>query len=407
MNTAWFISKKIAFSRDKKFSAFIIKIAIASVALSLAVMIIATSMVRGFQNEISQKVFNYWGHIHITSLGFSSSYQESPISIDQGFYPNPSGFDEEISHIQIYANKAGLLKTDENLEGLVLKGVGADYRRSYVEDGIQSGIFPDFSTEELSSEILISEYTANRLQLEIGDDAIVYFIETPMRVRRFQVSGIYKSGIREFDQYYAFVDIRHIQRLNNWDADQIGGFEIFINDIRKLDEIEERIYYEWLTTDLNSYTIKQLYPNIFDWLSLQSTNEKVIIILMIIVALINMSTAILILVMERTNMVGLLKALGADNFKIQQIFLHFAAIILVIGLLIGNVLGISFTLLQSTFKFIRLPEEAYYLAYAPVDLHLPSILLLNVGTLVFCVILLLLPSLIIKTITPVKALRWK
>lgn len=407
MRFAWFITRKIAFSGQKSFSGFILKIAILAVMLSLSVMIVATSMIRGFQNEISDKVFNYWGHIHVSALGFSTSYQENPVSKEQQFYPLPEELKGDIKHIQVYANKAGLLKTDEDIEGLVLKGVSGDYKKENILHGIVEGQFPDFTDTVTSNGILLSEHTANRLQLSVGDDAIVYFIETPMRVRRFQVEGIYKSGIREFDQFYAFVDLRHIQRLNNWSSDQIGGFEIFIHDIHQLEVIEEMLYFNWLPTDLSSFTIKQLYPSIFDWLSLQNKNEVVIITLMILVAIINMSTALMILILERTNMVGLLKALGAADFGIQKIFMTYASLITGLGLLFGNILGLGIAFIQDKWKIIRLPEESYYLAYAPIEMHLPTILLLNLGTLVLCVALLLIPSFLVRKITPVKAIRWK
>jgi lipoprotein-releasing system permease protein len=401
-----FIARKILFNAPKSFSRYIVSIAIVAVGLSLSVMIVATAMVNGFQKEISSKVYGFWGHIHITKFGFSKTLEDNPISTNVPFYPSLDTF-RNVRHIQVFANKAGIIKTSDQIEGIIMKGVGRDFDWDFFRKYLVKGE-TFITTDSLESrKILISAQTAGRLSLDTGDVINVYFIQNPPRVRRLEVSGIYNSGLEEYDKYYALVDIRQVQRLNDWDDTLVSGFEVYLDDVSRLHETSYNIYYDALGPYLTSQTIDEIYPNIFDWLSLQNTNEIIILALMALVAAINMITCLLILILERTNMIGILKALGAENKSIRRIFLYKASYILALGLLAGNIIGIGICLLQKYFHIIRLPEESYYVSVAPVEINLSHVILLNAATFLICMIALLLPTILAGRITPVKAIRFQ
>ncbi|MGB0839733.1 MAG: ABC transporter permease [Chitinophagales bacterium] len=412
MNLEFFITKRIAFSQSNSFSGFIIKIAVVAIALSMTVMVITTSMVNGFQNEISRKIFGFWGHIHIRSFDSNQSYEDiNPISKDQHFYPAIDTI-PGIRHIQVYANKAGIIKTDDEIEGIIMKGISTDFDWDFFQEYLIKGRPMQLNDSSKVNEVVLSQVTANRLNLDTGKSVIVHFIESAKYIpkRKLKVVGIYKTGLEEYDEKYALMDIKHIQRINrskSWDEGMVGGFEVFLDDVEDLDKFSELVYYEIIGQDLLSQNIREINPNIFEWLDLQDTNETVILTLMVVVAIINMITALLILILDRTNMIGILKALGADNWRIRKIFLYNAAYIIGWGLLIGNVVGIGFCWLQDRFGFIQLDEESYYLAVAPVDINLGLILMLNLATLIICVVSLVLPSYMVTTINPIKAIRFK
>lgn len=406
MNTEFFITKRIAFKQNKGFSGFIIKIAIIAIALSMTVMLVTTATVNGFQNEISRKIFGFWGHIHIRNYDANRSYEDvNPIDKNQDFYPAIDTI-EGISHIQIYANKAGIIKTDTDIEGIVLKGIGSDYNWDFFQQYMLEGEPFSIQDSSKSNEILISKTTANRLQLTVGDKLVTYFVQDPPRIRKFKISGIYKTGLAEYDEKYALIDIKHIQKLNKWKENEIGGFEVFIDEVDDLDEMSDKIYYEIIDHELLSQNMKEINPNIFEWLKLQDMNETVMISLMVLVAIINMMTTLLILILERTNMIGILKALGATNWTIRKIFLYNASFIIGIGLLIGNFMGLALCFLQKHFGFIRLPEESYYISIAPIEIDLMTIAFLNIGTLLVCIVTLVIPSYLVSKINPIKAIRF-
>ncbi len=432
MNLPYYIAKRVAFSGKKSFSSIIIRIAIAAIALSVTVMIVANSLVAGFKSEISEKVFGFWGHIQVIHFESNRSFEVVPIKRDTAFYhrldtigsvsyKKPVYFLNELTQfskeensiggirqVQVFAEKAGIIKTKDNLEGIILKGVSDDYDWEFFKDYLLEGEVLDFSDSTASRGILISRQTANRLKLEIGGKLTVNFVEgDKQRFRPFRVSGIYKTGLEDYDKKFAIVDIRQIQKLNNWEADEVGGFEIFLDDIRDLDLYWKRIYEEELGTDLFAQTIKEMYPNLFGWLELQDFNVQFILLLMVLVAIINMTTALMILIFERTNMVGILKALGSTNWKIRKIFLYYAAYIISLGLFWGNLIGISLCLLQKYFGFIQLEESAYYVSVAPVEINWWLIILLNLGTLVITLLAMIIPSYLVTKISPVKAVRYK
>lgn len=418
----------MAASGQKSFARLIIRIAITAVALSIAVMLIATSLIKGFKSEISAKMFGFWGHIHITSVQQATTYEPIPISANQPFLSRlkgvknvpllePNFFDRlqnrtetrgGIRHVQVYATKAGIIKTKDNFEGIVLKGIGADFDWSFVEQNLVEGRKINLCATDSCHDILISQSTANRLQIKTGSKFIVHFVRNNAQEQRlFQVCGIYKTGLEEYDKKFALVDIAHIQSLLGWSENQIAGFEVFTDNLSDLNSIQEYVYNELITNDLSSQTIRQEEPAIFDWLDLQDVNEQVILILMVVVSIINMVTALLILILERTNMIGTLKALGTTNWRIQKIFLYYGVIIIFMGLLIGNAIGLGLGWLEQKYKFIHLSEVDYYLSYAPIQFDFWTILLLNIGTLIITTLFLLLPTFMVLSITPVKAIRFK
>ena len=435
MNLELFIVRKIAFSSRKSFSSFIIRIAIAAIALSLGTMIITTSMVNGFQKEIRNKVLSFWSHLEIVPFSLTNSLQEQGIYLYQDFYTNKSLI-PEAKHIQVSAMKGGLLKTNEDFEGIVLKGVGDDFDWSNMQPYLKVGEKINVGQENSQQQILISKVTADRLQLNLGDKVTVTFMGRSIRNRPFKVRGIFETGMEEFDKRYALVDIGVIQELNNWGKDTVGGFEVFLKQENlfknrstsyfltlfggllseesfaslardPLEIIGEDVYSRINNPKLDVQTIKSISPGIFDWLDLQTMNELIILTLMIIVAAINMITALLILILERTNMIGIMKALGAGNISIRKIFLYYSAVIIGIGLIAGNIFGIGLCMLQQQFHFISLPQESYYLSYAPVNINWIWILVMNIVTVLFTLLLLIIPSMLVSKISPVKAIRFE
>ena len=421
MNVSFFISQRVAASGQKSFARLIIRIAITAVALSIAVMIITVSLIKGFKTEISDKMFNFWGHIHITSTQQTTSFEPAPISANPPFlqrlkelkgfeYTDDKGkklmSNASVKHVQTYANKAGIIKTKDNFEGIILKGLGSDYDWRFLEQNLVAG--RKLNSCDTCKDILISKSTADRLNLNVGNKFVIHFVQNNHQEQRlFQICGIYKTGIEEYDKKFALVDLNLVQNLLGWTHDQVAGFEVFIDNINDLNPVNEYIYNEMITNDLYVQTVKEEQPAIFEWLDLQDVNEKVIVALMIIVSIINMVTALLILILERTNMIGTLKSLGATDWSIQKIFLYYGSIIVCTGLLIGNIIGIGFSWLEQKFQFIKLSEADYYLSYAPIKFDFGAILSLNVGTLIITTLFLLLPTILVLSITPVKALRFK
>lgn len=435
MNFPFFIVKKIAFNQHQSFSRFILKISIAAVALSIAVMIIATALISGFQQTISQKVFGFWAHIIVTPYQAAESLDKFPVDKNTLLYTNPELF-PGVEHIQSVALKGGIIHTKEDFEGIILKGIGADFKKTPFTDYIIQGSLFDLSEDKNNEGILLSEITANRLQVGLGDKLIISFFEDDAKIRKrtFKVSGIYNSGIEEFDKQYALIDIAVIQNLNDWESNEVGGFEVFVGEkylfesklksygkklasifLRKekamqlqrapLDRIGEDLFYA-IDTDLYSQTIKEFKPDIFNWLSLQNTNEIVILFVMLLVAAVNMVTSLLILILERTQMIGVLKALGTNNAKLRNIFVWNGVFIIGLGLLIGNIAGIGLCMLQDAFHIIKLPQDSYYIDYAPVKLEWSWLLFLNLFTLLTGALFLLLPAMLVNRIQAIKAIRF-
>jgi lipoprotein-releasing system permease protein len=408
LNLAYFISKRIAGKDRENFSGPVMRIARLAIALGVGIMILSVAVLTGFQMEIREKVIGFGAHLQIDNFDIHSSYEAKPVSMDQPFYPNIARGDKDVEHIQVFAYKAGIIKTEEQIEGVVLKGIGPDFRWDFFSDKIIEGEKFMLSDTATSNDVLISGLLADKLLLKTGDPLRMYFIgegETRPRGRRFNVKGIYETGLEEFDKMYVLGDIRQIRRLNNWNDDEVSGFEIFINDFSNLDEVTYRVYSE-VGYDLNVVNVREAYPQIFDWLKLLDKNVIVILVLMIAVSAITMISTLLILILEKTNHIGILKALGMDNTGIRAIFLYSAAGIIGRGLLWGNLIAILLSILQNEYHIITLDQSSYYVDFVPVNLNFVHILLVNAGAFIACMAMLLIPSYIISRITPVKAIRF-
>ena len=410
MNFELFIAKRIIGSKAYKssVSAPIIKIGIAAIAIGVVVMLVAIATGLGLQQKIRDKVVAFNGHVTIANYDSNASDESQvPISTDQEFYPNFNTI-EGVTHVQAVATKFAVIRTTTDFEGVVVKGVGQDYDWQYFEDFLVDGRLPDYS-QKRNEEVLISKYVANRLGFKIGDKFNTLFgeqIDKLPRIINFEIVGIYNSGFQELDEKYLIADLRHIQRLNKWQADQIGNFEVFIEDFSEIDTMGQAIFSSLESPLLNATTVSEKYYTIFEWIKVFDNNIYGIIGIMIIVAGINMITALLVLILERTQMIGILKALGTANFSIRKVFLYNASYLIGLGLLWGNLIGIALLLVQKYFKLFPLNPDTYYVTEAPVYIHWDYILLLNIGTFIACLLLLLVPSLIISKISPVKAIRF-
>lgn len=410
MNFEYFIAKRLISSKKYKssISAPIIKIAITAIAIGVIMMLIAFATGLGLQVKIREKIAAFNGHIIIESYDNNSSQVTNmPLSINQDFYPSFESV-EGITHIQIYATKAAIIRTESDFEGVVVKGVGKDFQWKNFEDYIVAGEIPNYS-QKLNEDILISSYLANRLGFAVGDKVITYFprddFDKSPLLRVFKVKGIYNSGFEEFDKLYLLADIRHIQRINKWKDDQVGGFELFIDDFDDLDLKGGQVY-DNTDSFMDVRTIHQKYSSIFDWLSLFDFNIALIIGIMILVAGINMITALLVLILERTQMIGVLKALGSRDWSIRKVFLYNASYLIFLGLFWGNFIGLGLLLIQKYFKLFPLNPETYYVTEVPIYFGWQYIVAVNVGTLLLCLLMLLIPSYIITKISPVKAMKF-
>jgi len=411
LNFEFFIAKRIIRSKDHKssISAPIIKIAITAIALGIIMMLVSIATGVGLQEKVREKVSAFNGDIIISNFDTNFSRDsQNPISKNQDFYTNPSLL-PGIKHIQVTALKGGIIRTATDFEGVVVKGVGDDYNWQYFEEFLTEGRLPQYG-ENINEEILLSAYLVNRLQLNIGDRVVTYFLEDDSekapRSRGFELVGIYNSGFQEFDESYLIADIRHIQNLNRWEEDEVGSFELFVTDFSKIKEIGNDVYYKTGST-LDTQTIRDKYYAIFEWLDLFDFNIALIIGIMILVAGINMITALLVLILERTKMIGILKSLGSNDWSVRKIFIYNAMYLIGIGLFWGNVIGIGLLLVQKYFKLFPLNPDTYYVTEAPVYLDLGYILALNAGTFALCLVMLLVPSYIITKISPVKAIRFE
>ena len=408
MNFSFLIAKRIAFNKQKSFSRFIIRLSIAATALSVAVMIIATAFAAGFQTTISKKVFSFWGHIRVQhyELGKSSVAEESPINkndtVELILKRNSN-----ITHINAFATKSAVIENNKEIEGVLIKGVESGYDSLQMNSFLKKGRWLHFDDSIYSKEVLLSTVIASQLKSDIGDEIKAVFINSAdgsTTYRKLQVVGIYKTGIEENDKLFAIADIRLIQMLNDWDASQIGGYEVFVNDYKQMEPIAHEIK---LPIIWHAKTIKEVYPSIFDWLNVQDTNRNIVFIIMSIVAIINLITCLLILVLERVKMIGILKSLGTTNTSIQKIFLYYAAIISFFGVAIGSIFGVGLCLIQQATHLFKLDEVNYYVAYAPVEIIWWQVGLICLITFILCFIALILPTLLIRKVEPVKAIQFQ
>ena len=413
MNLAFFIAKRLITGKETKnsISAPILKIAIAAIAIGLVMMLIAIATSLGLKLKIREKIAAFNGHIQIYNYDTNrSDVSVAPVGLTQDFYPEFTNVDG-VDHVQAVAIKAGIIRTDETFEGILAKGVGTDFKWNSFQEFLVEGELPNFSGK-LNEETLISRTLANKLNLKVGDSYLSIFLkDTDLSKqpnnRRFTVTGIYESGFDELDASYILVDLRHIQRMNKWEADQVGHFEVFLDDFDQLQEKTAEIYGKTVSS-LDTQNLGNKYFKIFEWLELFDLNTALIIGIMIIVGGINMITALLVLILERTQMIGVLKALGSQNWTIRKVFLINAGYLIGLGLFWGNLIGLGLIFLQKQFQFLKFPNpEEYYVTYIPIDLSVSNILLLNLGVMVLCLLMLLVPSYAISKISPVKAIKFE
>lgn len=412
MNYEFFIAKRIIGSKAYKssVSAPIIKIGITAIAIGIIVMLIAIATGLGLQKKVREKVIAFNGHLTINNYDNNTSNESVfPISTDQDFYPNFNTV-AGVNHIQAVATKFGVIRTETDFEGTVLKGIGKDFDWSYLKDFLVEGNLPDFSNE-LQNDVLISSYLSNRLHFQVGDSFQMVFgkdnIDEIPFIRQFKIVGIYSSGFQDIDKTFMLGDIRHVQRLNKWEKDQIGNFEVFIADYSKLKEMDAKVRAA-TPSNMNTETIEEKYYTTFEWIKIFDNNTYGIIAIMIIVAGINMITALLVLILERTQMIGILKALGSTNWSIRKVFLYNATYLICLGLFWGNVIGLTLLFIQKQFSVLKFPDpEQYYVSIIPVHIGLDYIVLLNIGTFIACFLMLMVPSIIITKISPVKAIRFE
>jgi lipoprotein-releasing system permease protein len=403
--------------QKKSIAAPVVKIAVGSISLGIAVMVLTVSIITGFKNEIKSKAVGFSGDVVINAYTNNNSFEQEPVSMQAPFLKDLQ-LNKEIMHIQPFATKNAIIKTTDENQGIIIKGVDKSYDWTFIKQYILQGSIPVYTDSVSSDKIIISKTIAQKLNAHIGDKLLTYFVSRKQtndssqslgyeyRVRKFILCGIYQTGFADIDDNIVFAHLKQIQRLNYWSNDQAGGFEIELKDYNKIDNQADLIN-EMVGQNLEAKSVKQIYPTLFSWLSLLDSNAFIIIALMISVAVINMISALLILILERSNTIGLLKSIGAGNGLVQKVFMYQSFRMLVKGLVIGNVAGITLCLIQKQFKLVRLPPASYYVSYVPIELHIDLLLFVNLLTIICCLIMMLFPVLIISKISPVKTLRFK
>jgi lipoprotein-releasing system permease protein len=404
LNLSYFIAKRISFKQTGGFTGTVHRIAVVSVAIGIAVSLISFMILGGFQNEISQRVFSFTGHYQVTRFMAGSAFEESPTSTKSEFFQNYIN-SSEIRHVQVFAHKPGLLKGDEEVEGVLLKGIGPEFDTEGFKKYLIKGRFLQHSDTAASNEILLSSKIANKLLLDVGDRVTMYFVQEPPRFRRFEIVGIYQTYLENFDDKILIGDIQTIRNLNGWTEDQVGGFEVFVTDNNPNPEQAERIN-ELLDYDLKLIQVTDKYLEIFDWLLLLNNNVYIFLGLILFVAAFNMVSILLILIMERTQMIGILKSIGAKNTQIRQIFVWNGIRIIGKGLFFGNAIGLLFGWLQDSFRLIPLDPESYYMAFVPIYWNWTAFLGINIMVLLVTTTVLYLPAMVISNIQPIKAIRF-
>jgi lipoprotein-releasing system permease protein len=406
LSFASFISSRISFKSNRTFSKLIVRIAIIGIMLGLGVMILSVAIIRGFKSEIKQKLRGFAGDILVQKFDNNYSDQNTPFTIDKGLIKKIQA-SPLFTHIMPIASKPGIIKTRTEIEGVVMKGVNKDYDWTYFKNILVAGKVIDFKDSiDAQKQVMISSYTASRLKLKVGDKFLMYFVQEPLKKRPFYITGIFDVGVADIDKSFVVGDLSLIVKLNNWHADEIGGYELRVSDFNRLDEANDFLK-DKMPLQLKSYTVSDSYPTIFEWLKLLDVNAQVMLILMLIVATINMISALLIIILERTSMIGIFKAMGAGNWTIQKIFLYNATYLIGVGLLLGNIFGLGISLFQYNSHFFKLDEESYYMKFVPIEIHWTDMALLNLGTLIICLLVLIIPSMLVTRISPVKAIRFK
>jgi len=405
LNFEYFISKRIFRQKSEGFTSPILKLATISIALGVATMIISMSIARGFQSTIKEKVAGFEGHIRISKFDYNKSYELSPITANQQI-EEVLKHNSKIYSLSKFAIKGGIIKFNSIMEGVILKGIDKNYNTNFFDDCLSSGRLPKINDSTRSTEILISKTLANKLNIKVNEALLMYFIQDPPRIRKFTVTGIYNSGFSDFDSKYIIGDLKQIQKLNRWEADQISGYEIMLNQFKDIDVVNKEIY-KAIDYDVKSETLIQRYPTLIDWLNLLDTNVLFIIGLMILISGITIISTLLILILDKTNLIGTLKALGSTTKSIRKIFIYNSISLIIKGLIIGNLIGIGLAMIQKYYELIPLDPENYYMSTVPISLDFGLFAFLNLATLFISLIMLLWPSTIIARISPVKAIRFK
>ena len=411
MNISGFIARRIAFNRQRSFSRFIIRLSVVATIISVATMIITLSFVNGFSSAVSEKVFSFWGHVRIqyrqpmkTNIAEEIPIQEDPVLVQK--VKNTNG----VNSIHPFATKYAILKTTDEMEGVLVKGFDSTFSFKHLQPFLQKGgRWIQYNDSTYSREIVMSTFTSQQLGLKVNDRILIYFVrpDGTLRPDKLTVVGLYKTGIEEYDRTFALGDLKLLRRLNNWRDDEIGGYEIFLNDIKSMDAVSASIYD---TPDFpalwETKTSRELYPNVFDWLNVVGTNGTVLIFFVTIIAIINFITCLIILVLERVKMIGILKAMGASNWSIQKVFILHSAFITFVGITIGTIVSLGLLWLQMKTGFVRLREAEYYMSTAAVKIDWTEVLLVIGGTLALSLVVLLIPSLLVRKIQPIKAIRF-
>ncbi len=423
MNSSLFIAKRLIDKSSTRFTKVIIKIAVATIALGLVVMICANSVINGFQNEIRNKIFGFWGHIHINDSKITRNYETIPIDTDSrlvdsimnigqlSLVDNLTGKELEtnggVRHVQSYAFCPGILNRAKVFEAIFMKGISTDADEDALRSFLKEGELITFNDSTQSRELIISEITAKRMEVKLGDKLIINFVKDRKVLKKsFSINGIYKTGLEEYDQKFAFCDQKVVQEVLGWDSNQITGYEVFLDDIQDAGILSDIIYEEYLPTGLFSETIQEKRPNIFEWLDLLNINERIIIMLMIIVSMINMITVILIFILDRSHMIGVLKSVGYEDWTVRKIFLFQSIWILLRGMMWGNIVALILLFIQKYGEIIKLDEASYYLSVAPVSFSLMQILLINLITIIVTSLAMIIPTYIVTKIKPIKVLEF-
>ena len=431
MSVDRFIARKLQLKESASFTRVIVNIAVVAVGVSLGVVLLTSALIKGFKEEIESKVFGFWGHIHVTHIDSDRSVEAKTLKLDQQLIDSIQSLDKVsfrsadyivtsqnrnkktevsnagIKHIQRFITLPGILSAGDAFEGMLFKGVGEDYDWSRMNSWIVKGRSIEYDSLSENRSIHVSQVTADRLELDTGDHVIVHFIRDQAQLRRrFEVAGIYNTGLLEYDRKFALVDLQVLNRILGWEPNQIAGIEVFVDDLDDVELINDYLYVEMLPADVASETIRSRFPEIFEWLELQDINEWVLMVILFIIAVVNMVTVLIILILERTKMIGILKSLGSPNASIRGIFIWLAVKIVWRGLVFGNLLALGIGMLQEKYRFIRLNEADYYLDYAPVHFDWIKILAINFGFVALIFLVLLLPAALINRLDPVKSMKF-
>ncbi len=417
MNINLYIARRIFSSKENRnnLSHRIVNIALFGIVLGLVVLILSVAIVTGYKSEVGRKVIGFGSHLQIVNLDSNQSFETNPISQNQAFLPELKNI-EGVRHVQVFATKPGIIRTDDEIQGVVLKGIGPDFDWSFFQENKVAGEPFQVQDTVRSNKAWISQQMARLLKVSVGDNLIMFFVTPPEvvpRQRKFELAGIYKTSLEEFDRMFVLVDINHIRRLNNWNDDEVSGFEVLVNDMKQLSDQEKSVrnlLLRYTTPDspvLNVVSIKDKYRQIFDWLGLLDMNVWVILTLMVLVAGFNMVSSLLVIILERTQMIGILKAMGARNWSIRKVFLYFSVMLILKALVLGNILGVGICLIQQYTHVFKLDPTSYYLEYVPINLTVLHLVLLNVGTVLITTLMLLLPSYFITKVSPEKTIRFE